>query len=130
MAADMFQSKIEGGMRPCRWLFEVAWQAEGTLNLTYLSWAKALIGSSAWRRGAVAMGELGWRLGGYNRAVMDMAIRRATLWCLPPDDIYGRVYRMAHSLPGPTWAKSSAAILQTYKVEISTILTFIMSLKL
>ncbi len=117
MAADMFESKVDGAMRPCRWLYAIAWQAQSLLDSAYEEWAKALLGSPRWRSAAVATSELGWRLSGYDRAVLDMASKRAQLWRLPQGDIYGDVFRMAHSLSGPTWAKQSAEILASRCIQ-------------
>ena len=61
----------------------MAWDAELVYNEAYARWPRDFIGSSAWRSGAVTTAELGWTLSGYERALLDVATRRARLWSLP-----------------------------------------------
>ncbi len=88
--------------------------AEEVLDKAYERWARALLSSPHWRSGLVASGELGWHLSGYMRGLVDMGKKRAQLWQLGVGDLYGRVFRMAHSVEGPTWAKKSLGLLAAY----------------
>lgn len=42
---------------------------------------------------------------------MDKALRRAHLWALPADDLYGFVFRRSHDLSGLTWTMQSRQLL-------------------
>jgi hypothetical protein len=90
--------------------------AEECLDAAYDGWARALLGSPPWRCASVAAGELGWRLSGFARAVLDVACRRARLWTLPDDDIYRIVFVRAGDMAGPSWAKQSRDLLATWGV--------------
>ena len=80
-------------------------------------WAKALIGSPAWRSGVIASGELGWKISGFHRGVLDVAKRRARLFMLPQDDLYARAFRDAHSSSSLSWAHRSSQLLVRYGLQ-------------
>ena len=80
----------------------------------YCRWARALLGSPSWRSGAVAAAELGWTLSGFGRAVLEVASRRARLWQLPPCDLYGDTFRVAHELSNSSWASRSSKLLKEW----------------
>ena len=116
LALDMFETKVDGVLRPGRWLLAIAWDAKTSYNDAFESWARSLLGSQRWRSGAVATGELGWRLSGFDRAIVDLASRRARLWNLPACDLYAGVFRAAHGWPGATWSKVSLALLDDHGI--------------
>ncbi len=64
----------------------------------------------------VAQVELGWVLSGFDRALVDVARRRAWLWSLPAGDLYGEVFRTAYAFGGDTWAASSGRLLLAHGV--------------
>ena len=70
-----------------------------------------LIGGQPWRNWAVAFNEVGWWLSGSLLAVRDVACRRASLWCLPADDLYRQAFcRAGHCCPS-SWAALSLRLL-------------------
>ena len=73
-------------MRFGRWLLVLSDGAEARLDECYECWARALVGSPAWRSGIIASGELGWRIGGFMRGVLDVARKRAKIWTLAESD--------------------------------------------
>jgi len=75
-----------------------------------------LLGSPSWRSGWVAMAELGWRLSGFGRALLDVATRRATLWLLAPGDLYGDVFRASHTVSDLSWAFRSRELLHRFGI--------------
>jgi hypothetical protein len=99
MGVAAFRSKVEGYLRYGSWLLATAPNAEEALNRAYATWARMLLDSPAWRNGFVAIGELGWRLTGMHAMVKDVALRRARLWLLPPDDFYSVAFRSGQDHP-------------------------------
>ena len=86
-------------------------------NNAFDEWARALIGSPKWRSAAAAASEFGWRLSGFGRALVDMAVRRARLFALPTDDIYRKVCVYAHDATEQTWAKRNRALLLSRGIQ-------------
>jgi len=76
-----------------------------------------VLSAPKWHTGTVARWEIGWPLTGMARAVLSVACRRASLWLLPEDDFYRKVFTDAHALAGPTWAKSSKALLCKWGID-------------
>ena len=85
--------------------------AQEVLDGYYESWAKALLGSPAWRSGVIASGELGWTISGFHRAVLDVAKHRARLFLLPREDMYASAFRNAHDSASSSWASRSLCLL-------------------
>ena len=48
---------------------------------------------------------------------MDVMARRAALWALPDEDLYGAVFRGSHAAGHPSWARASLSLLQQRGVE-------------
>ena len=118
LALDLFESKVEGSMRFGRWLLALVDGAEDRLNSCYEAWARALVGSPAWRSGVIASGVLGWTSGRFMRAILDVTKHRAKLWSLPAGDLQRRIFVEARSGGASTWANKSIAFL---RVGVSTI---------
>jgi hypothetical protein len=114
---QIFESCVEGVMRFGRWLYATAEGAEERLDSTYQSWALVLMSAEPWHNWAVAFAELGWSMTGMGRAIVDVAMRRCSLHCLPPGDLYGDVFLAGHALPGSTWGKKSLALLNKWGVQ-------------
>ena len=114
MAVDMFESRVDGSLRFGRWLLVTADGARELLDRAFENWSRALVGSHFWRSGVIAGGELGWYVGGFMRGLLDMAKRRARLFCLPDGDFYKRVFLEAHGCRGLTWANKSKALLAEF----------------
>ena len=110
----LFESKVDGAMRYGRWLFATADNAEELYESVYSEWARAFMGSAPWRNSDVARGELGWRLSGYARAVVDIAARRARLSIERPNSIYSAIFVLAESMGGSTWAWKSKQIMTAW----------------
>ncbi|CAK0880182.1 unnamed protein product [Prorocentrum cordatum] len=117
VAMATFEMVIEGSFRFGRWLLAVAPGASEVLNAAYEGWARSFIGAPPWRNAMVAASELGWPLSGAGRAAVDVAVRRATLWALPEDDLYGAVFRGSQAAGHPSWARASLCLLQDWGVE-------------
>ena len=111
LALVLFEACVDGALRFGRWLFGAEQDLHGRLDMQLQSWGKSLLGASPWRSWGTTFGELGWRMSGSGRAVVDVAMRRARLWNLASDDLYRRVFVAAHSSPGRSWAKKSAGVL-------------------
>ena len=73
----VFEAKVEGALSASRWLWGASPGILEDLSKAYARWAKALLGGSPWRNSGVALREVGWELGGGERAVMDICRRRA-----------------------------------------------------
>ena len=101
-------------MRFGRWLLAVSDLAQVRLDDCYESWARALVGSPAWRSGIIAAGELGWQHGGFLRGVVDVAKRRAKLWSRDCTDFHRRIFEEAHN--EGTWASRSLALLKRWNL--------------
>jgi len=112
LALQLFESKVDGAMRFGLWLLAISEGAEQRLDLCYEGWARALLGSPPWRSGVIAAGELGWTLSGFQRAIYEVAKRRAKLQVLPETDYYRKFFMDAHHCEGETWAKKSYLLLQ------------------
>ncbi|CAE8601069.1 unnamed protein product [Polarella glacialis] len=111
VALDLFEAKVEGSVRFARWLLVIAPNAQRAYNEAYENWARAFLGSPAWRGAAIARGEVGWKLDGFHRAILDMAVRRAKLWTLPPGDLHGLIFQAACRPGSGSWADRSLQIL-------------------
>jgi len=88
LAIDMFEVKMEGIMWVGRWLFIIEDEAQEILDSCYENWARGLLAAPRWRSGLISAGELGWHQSGFQRGLVDLAMRRAKLWGLPSDDMY------------------------------------------
>ena len=114
----LFESVVEGTLRFGRWLYAVQPGAEEILDSLYQTWARSLLGAASWRNWAVAFSELGWVMTGSGRAVVDVAMKRCTLFLLDPHDIYRRAFVLGHSVEGMTWSKLSLAMLKNGECRI------------
>ena len=112
----MFSAKVEGTLQFARWLLALVPGAEAKYNEAYASWARTLLQAAPWRNAAVATAEMGWQIWGFFRAVMDVAARRARLWCLPMADLYGLTFRLAMISALGSWAARSRDLLLAYGV--------------
>ena len=107
---SIFWAKVFPVLDLGSWLYVLADSAEAVLNELHVSWAKQLLGACPWHNSALVTSELGWEVSGFHLAVVSMAARRARLWMLPAEDLYGRMFRVAHSWPF-SWAAGSLAVL-------------------
>ena len=82
----LFASIVEGTMRFGRWLYAAEVGAEEKLDEAYKKWARVLLDADAWKPWATIASELGWRLSGAGRAVVDVAMRRCRLFLLPEEN--------------------------------------------
>jgi hypothetical protein len=110
-AARIFEGKVDGFLRYGRWLVVLVWNAVELLDDAYHRWARAVLGSPRWRSGDIAAAELGWKLSGFARAVLDVASRRSRLWQLAEGDLYGDVFRASHYVSAVSWAYRSRELL-------------------
>ena len=92
-ATRLFESKVDSILVLSRWLWLGVPGLAAILDRQQENWARGLIGAATWRNPAVASSEVGWLLSGHDRAVKEVALRRARLWRLPATDIYGRAGR-------------------------------------
>ena len=104
-------------MRFGRWLYAVQPGAEEKLDVLYQSWARILLGAASWRNWAVSFSELGWVKTGSGRAVVDVAMKRCSLFQLDPCDVYRRAFILGHSIDGETWSKLSLKMLRKWGVQ-------------
>ena len=114
-ALELFNSNVEGFLRFGRWLVALAPGAIEVYNEAFNKWACRLLGAPPWRSSAVASCELGWRLTGFRRAALDVAMKRARLWSLDAGDLYGAIFQEGHSSP-KSWASLSKSCLDTWGV--------------
>ena len=112
----LFWSKVEGALLFGRWLWILADDACSSLDRHFQTWARLLIGGMPWRNWGVAVSELGWLLSGSFLAVRDLALRRASLWSLPDDDLYKLAFVRAGSWCDSSWAARGSALLSTLGV--------------
>ena len=117
VGVKLFGAIVEGSMRFGRWLYATAEGELPKLDKLYESWAKVLLGGDQWQSGALASAELGWRLSGSGRAIVDIAMRRASLWSLPGGDLYHDVFVSAHDIAGNSWAQRSLHLLREWGLE-------------
>jgi hypothetical protein len=110
MVVEIFESTVDGSMRFGLWLYATAANEPEVLSDSCNSWANMLSGVEFWRNRAIVQSMLGWYLGGFGRADVDVASSSAVLWNLPPDDWYCTVFFKGHSNSGQTWYKRSAAM--------------------
>ena len=114
-ALMLFEAKVEGLLRFGRWLLATCEGALDMYDKAFNRWSCALLGSPPWRSPAVAHLELGWQLMGRHRAVLDVAKRRAKLWCMANEDIYAQMFRRALACPD-SWSAKSLELLKQYGV--------------
>ena len=107
----LFEAVVDGTMRFGRWLLITAPGAEQLLDDTYNAWARTLLGACPWRSCARVVSELGWCVSGAGRGVIDLAMKRASLYALGQHDLYRVVFENAHIVSGDTFAKRGAALL-------------------
>ena len=108
---SIFWAKVFPVLDLGSWLYVLADSAEAVLNELHVSWAKQLLGACPWHNSALVTSELGWEVSGFHLAVVSMAARRARLWMLPAEDLYGRMFRVAHSWP-LSWSLSIGSMLE------------------
>ena len=111
----LFESKVDGFLRFSRWILATADGADEVYNRAFDKWGRLFLCSMPWRSAEVAACELGWSLSGFGRAVVDVALRRAKLWSLPPSDLYGATLSIGHNF-GTTWATKSLCVLESVGV--------------
>jgi len=109
-----FEGVVDGKLMHARWLHIMVEGAEDILDGAYEDMARALLQAPPWHSGALATGELGWRLTGYARSVRAAAMYRARLW--RGEDLAAAYFRWAHGSMGKTWAKRSKAVLEEWGV--------------
>ena len=113
IALELFESKVDGVLAFGRWCFTLADCAQEVLDDVYQEWALALLGGDRWRNAAVAMSELGWKLSGHSRALVDVALRRARVWTMASGLLYRDAFQLAHNSGAPlSWAIRSANLLK------------------
>jgi hypothetical protein len=116
LALRMFDAKVEGSMRFSRWLWGASPELLTLADDAYNRWARTLLGAEPWRCGDVASAELGWHITGAGRCLIDVVAKRTTWWTASSSDPHALIFRMGHSLPGDTWSKLSAALLDTWGI--------------
>lgn len=115
IASRLVQAKADNALAYGRCLWVVQTDAQALLDGILANWARCLLGADAWRCGAVARGELGWKLSGAARAVWEAAKKRARLWCLPASDIFRGFFARGHQCIC-SWATASLSTLQLWGV--------------
>ena len=110
-AALLFESKIDSVLAHGRWLY-FSEESRAMTNATFERWAKGLLGGTRWRNGAVATSELGWSLSGEARIVRAVALRRWRILSCDADDVYRRVFDLASTRGGSSWAAQSCSLLR------------------
>ena len=106
MAVVLFESKVDSILTLSQWIWVGQEEVEETLNRQYDTWSRLLLGALPWRNAAVATSEIGWALGGHDRAIKDAALRRARLWLRPIGDLYRDMFYLCHE-EQCGWAKRS-----------------------
>ena len=87
------------------------------MERAYATLARMLLDCPAWRNSYVAMGGLGWRMPGIRSLVLDVALRRARLWHLPPHDAYRKIFCLNQGDScSECWSSKSRTLLHTYHV--------------
>jgi hypothetical protein len=111
----LFESKVDGFLRFGRWLLAISAGALEAYETAFARWGKVLLGAPAWRSDAVASLECGFSISGGRRAALDVAVRRARLWLLPPPDLYGALFVSNQQREaGDSWSVRSLRLLQKY----------------
>ena len=72
----------------------------------YGRWAKTLLDAAWFRNGGTCSSELGWKLSGYDRVIVAVAMRRARLWSSDADGWHRRIWAHA-SEHNYGWAEHS-----------------------
>jgi hypothetical protein len=114
LALILLQAKVDGSLAPGRWLYSV--MSPGAGDLLDNVWDKALralVGAPPWSSGSALRWELGVPLSGAAKAISQVALRRAYLWCLPVDDLYRRVFILAQGF-NFSWASTSRRSLEAW----------------
>jgi hypothetical protein len=115
-ALSLLEAKADGSLAPGRWFYAVhAPDACVTLDNARTSWARALLGAQSWHNGFAVCWAIGWLMSGMGEAVVEIAMRRAKLWCLLLDDLYGSVFRGAHACAS-SWSAKSRLLLEDWNV--------------
>lgn len=111
---EIFESKVDGVLAFGRWLFILCPDAETILNDCYSRWARSLLGADFWRNPATCSSEMGWKLSGFGRVVVSVAMRRAKLFMT--STWHSSFFLSASSTPG-SWASRGAAVLNEWGVS-------------
>ena len=116
LALTMYESKVDGCLKPGRWAYAVGADASATLDSLLDTWALTLLGSPPWHHAGAARCLLDWRLSGMARAVKEMALKRAEFWRLPDNDLYKTLFLSTQDGPPSAWAYRSKILLQQWRL--------------